>query len=536
MRTSVRLRTAVVAALAAATLPAAAAAPTRPPALTAVIVQGDSAGVVHAVVQGVIDANLGVGKVVADLPLVNGVSASLTSTELGLLGSLVVTPDAPVLTAMDAKGSPAPPPAPTNVFRDVTGATTVASAGNTGQGVGVAVVDTGVANLSDFSGRLKPGVDLSGEGNAWLDSFGHGTFVAGLVAGNGASSSGKYVGEAPGADIVPVKVAGKSGATTVSVLIRGLQWLYDNPGNVRVVNLSVGAVPRGPSALNPLNQAVEAMWRANFVVVASAGNNGSTRGTITSPGDDPLVVTVGALDDKHTTAPGDDTVASFSSNGPTASDGTWKPDLLASGKSVVSVTSTTSVVWNANKAARIGTRNFVGSGTSFSAAVASGAAALLVVDNPTASPDAIKAALLTTTNAGPGPPNDPTAHDPFSQGHGVLDVARAVDEPSISLVQDLVRPVPVLGSVLSLALTQLTSTWPQVTVDLLGNPVLPLDYPFPYSGAATTSPYFTSTAWNSTAWNSTAWNSTAWNSTAWNSTAWNSTAWNSTAWNSTAWN
>ncbi len=529
MRTAARLRTVAVAVVAAATLPASAAPPSRGPTLTPVIVQAGSSALARSAVQAVISLNAGVGKVVADLPLVNGVAASLTTVELGQLTSYVVTPDAPVLTAGAAKPAPAPTPKPDNVFPAVTGAAALAARGSTGQGVGVAVVDTGVASLPDFSGRLQPGVDLSGEGNAWLDSYGHGTFVAGLVAGNGASSSGRYVGEAPGADVVPVKVAGKSGATTVSVLIRALQWVRDNPGNVRVINLSVGAVPPGPTALNPLDQAVETMWRAGFVVVASAGNNGAARGTITSPGDDPLVITVGALDDKHTVTTADDAVAAFSSNGPTASDGWWKPDLLAPGRSVVSVTSTTSVVWNANKGARIGTRNLVGSGTSFAAAITSGAAAVLLHEKPASTPDNVKAALLTTTGAGPGPP-----YDPFQQGHGVLDVAKAVDEPLVSITQDVSAVVsPVLGAPISLLSRQLVSTWASVTP---GEALLyPLPYPFPYSGPGTAAPLFQSSAWNSSAWNSSAWNSSAWNSSAWNSSAWNSSAWNSSAWNSSTW-
>jgi len=337
---------------------------------------------------------------------------------------------------------------------------------------------------------------------------------------------------------VPVKVAGKSGSTTVSTLIRALQWIKDDTAdNIRVINMSVGAIPQGPTALNPLDQAVETMWNAGFAVVASAGNNGPYRGTVTSPGDDPLVITVGALDDKDTVTPDDDTVPSFSSNGPTSWDAWWKPDLIAPGKSVVSVMAPRSVIWNNFKSARVGTANFVGSGTSFAAAITSGAAAMLFVDNPTATPDNVKAALLTTTNAGPGTPQDP-----FQQGHGVLDVARAIDEPVLSIVQDVSAiPIPVAGAPIPLLSTQVVSTW--ASVDLIEQGLYPSAYPFPYVGDATTSldpdtfsPLFQSSAWNSSAWNSSALNSWAWNSSAWNSSAWNSSAWNSSAWNSSAWN
>ena len=253
-------------------------------------------------------------------------------------------------------------------------------------------------------------------------------------------------------------------------------------------------------------------------------------------GDDPLVLTVGALDDKDTVTPSDDAVPAFSSQGPTAWDGWWKPDLIAPGKSVVSVTSTTSVIWNANRSARVGTKNFVGSGTSFAAAITSGAAAIVLHANPLATPDNVKAALLTTTNAGPSPPQSP-----FVQGHGVLDVSRAVSEPLVSITQDVSSIVPptVLGVPIPKLSRQVVSTW--ATVVPLEQALYPQPYPFPYSGPATTSldgasPLFQSSAWNSSAWNSSAWNSSAWNSSAWNSSAWNSSAWNSSAWNSSAWN
>jgi serine protease AprX len=497
--------------------------------LSPVIVQAGSVTDARAAVESLVNS-LGVGQVGLDLPLVNGVTASLTDSEIATLKLTVrVSPDAKVLTAMAAAK---PPRQLDNVFPEVTGATTVVEGGNSGQDVAVAVIDTGIANLPDFTGRLAAGYDFSGENNPWLDSYGHGTFVAGLIGGDGSSSGGLYKGEAPGATLVPVKVAGKSGATTVSTIIRALQWVQDQGTDaIQVINMSLGAIPQGPTALNPLDNAVEAMWASGFVVVTSAGNNGPSRGTITSPGDDPLVITVGALDDKDTVTPTDDSVPSFSSNGPTRSDGWWKPDLLAPGKSVVSVISTTSVIWNNNKSARVGTRNFVGSGTSFSAAITSGAAALLLHENPAAGPDEVKGALLTTTNQGPGSPNDA-----WQQGHGVLNVARAAAEPVVSLHQDLsgFAPLPAGSSVL-LASTMAASGW--------ANPTTPFGPFFPYDGAAITSqdptnsePLFHTSAWNTSAWNTSAWNTSAWNTSGWNTSAWNTSAWNGTAWNTSAWN
>ena len=164
----------------------------------------------------------------------------------------------------------------------------------------MAVLDTGIDNLPDFSGRLVGGVDLTGGDNPFQDSYGHGTFVAGLIAGNGASSDGQYSGEAPGARLVSIKVAGADGTTHLATLIAGPAVGGRSPAAVRhqgpqhLPGLPVRSVHR---SLNPLDQAVEATWNSGITVVTSAGNAGPFNGTILSPGDDPLVITVGALDD-----------------------------------------------------------------------------------------------------------------------------------------------------------------------------------------------------------------------------------------------
>jgi hypothetical protein len=274
---------------------------------------------------------------------------------------------------------PGPPHPPTAVFPQTSQASSLVATGTDGRGVNVAVVDTGIDNLPDFAGRLVGGVDLSGEGNPLLDSYGHGTFVAGLIAGNGAASAGQYLGEAPAAGLVSVKVAGASGITDMGTVIAGIGWTVANRTRlgIQVLNLSLGTPPTSSTASNPLDQAAEAAWNSGIVVVTSAGNAGPFNGTITSPGDDPLVVTVGALDDNGTAGTSDDTMTTFSSVGPTSPDGWFKPDLVTSGRSVVSLRAPGSTIDNNHPTARIGAGHFVGSGTSFSAAIASGSVALI---------------------------------------------------------------------------------------------------------------------------------------------------------------
>jgi serine protease AprX len=240
------------------------------------------------------------GTILSQFHLINGVDATILTSlapVLDALPGITVTPDATVSVQSTTESTG--PHTPSDAFLQQTGANRLAAAGDTGQGTTVAVMDTGIDSLPDFAGRLVGGVDLTGEGNPYQDSYGHGTFVAGLIAGNGASSNGQYSGEAPGAHLVSVKVAGASGTTTLSTLIQGLQWAVDHQSRygIDVLNLSLGIKPTESTVINPLDQAVEAVWNSGIAVVVSAGNTGPFNGTILSPGDDPLVITVGALDD-----------------------------------------------------------------------------------------------------------------------------------------------------------------------------------------------------------------------------------------------
>ena len=341
---------------------------------------------------------------------------------------LVVTPDVTVNVQGSSNGSSGR--APAAVFAEQSGASELWAQGNTGQGVNVAVLDTGISPLPDFAGRLVDGVDLSGGNNPWDDQYGHGTFVAGLIAGNGASSGGQYTGEAPGAGLVSVKVAGASGQTDLATVIEGVGWTiaHESVDNIRVLNMSLGSVPSQSTVLNPLDHAVEAAWESGIVVTVSAGNDGPDNGTILSPGDDPMVITAGAVDDLGQTNPADDAMTTFSSIGPTDPDGWFKPDLVTSGRSVVSLRDPGSTIDTENPSARVGSANFVGSGTSFSSAITGGAAALLLSDHPYDTPNTVKGTLLGTTAPGP-------VGNPFVDGHGILDVAAADASTPMTLNQ-----------------------------------------------------------------------------------------------------
>ena len=462
------------------------------------------------------------GHVVGDLAAAGGVVADVTPAQLADLQAqpdLVVTPNASVSvndTSFTATRAPAA------VFPQTTGASQLWAKGIDGTGETVAVLDTGIDRLPDFGKRLIAGVDLSGEGNPFQDSYGHGTFVAGLIAGNGASSKNVYKGEAPGANLVAVKVAGATGVTDLATVISGINWVvaHRDQYSIDVLNISLGAIPTTSTVLNPLDQAVETAWQAGITVVASAGNSGPFNGTIVSPGDDPLVITVGAIDDNGSTDPTAATATTFSSVGPTNIDGWFKPDLVTSGRSVVSLRAPGSTIDTLYPSAQIGKANFVGSGTSFSTAITSGAAALVkqANQNPTKlkilsppktlTPNEIKAQLLGTTSPGP-------VGNPMVDGHGALNVLQAASQPGLELTQIAPSvPTPV-GTSVDLGTTWNGSSW---------------------NGSSWNGSSWNGSSWNGSSWNGSSWNGSSWNGSSWNGSSWNGSSWNGSSWNGSSWN
>jgi serine protease AprX len=457
------------------------------------------------------------GAILAQYHLINGVEAAIPAAVAPLLAAqpgITVTPDASV--SVQSTPESTGPHTPSDAFLQQTGATRLASAGDTGQRVTVAVMDTGIDNLPDFSGRLVGGVDLTGGGNPYQDGYGHGTFVAGLIAGDGASSGGRYSGEAPGANLVSVKVAGANGLTDLGALILGLQWAVDNQSRygIKILNLSLGFESALSTVINPLDRAVEAVWHAGIAVVVSAGNTGPFNGSILSPGDDPLVITVGALDDMATASVADDEMNDFSAAGPTSPDGWVKPDLVTSGRSVVSLAAPGSTIYSDYPSAAIGPANFVGSGTSFSAAITSGAAALVLADNPGLTPNQLKARLLGTTSPGP-------VGNPFADGHGALNAYAAATSGPMNLNQSTVGLLPTLpGIAVSLVPAGPADTW---NVNL-------------WSGLFLNQPPSSSPPWNGWAWDGADWDGWVWTGRAWNNGGWAGAEWNGAAWTGRAWN
>jgi serine protease AprX len=376
-------------------------------------------------------ARLG-GTVTRSLPIVSGFAATVPVHALSRLeatpGVRAVTPDA----ALHATSDPATDNLqPINsVFVREIGADVLRQRGHTGAGVRIALIDTGVgtavATSGDLSGRIVPVadpatpptrqrpvpptvacVDFSGE-RTCDDTFGHGTFMAGLMAGTGAASGGRFAGVAPDAEIVSVKVGGADGSADVSKVLAGIQWVvsFADRYDIRVLSLSFGTDSTASPRVDPLNLAVQRAWVAGITVVVSAGNfgpgprtttDGRAFGTISKPGDDPFVITVGAVDDRETPGISDNRLPAFSSWGPTA-HGVAKPDVVAPGGRVVSLRTPGSTI-DSLPGVLDGTYRR-GSGTSMAAAITSGLAALLLDardgtdGRPAWRPDDVKAALI----------------------------------------------------------------------------------------------------------------------------------------------
>ena len=297
-------------------------------------------------------ARLG-GVVTRDLHIINAFAAEMEAQDALALardqGVRWVSLDAPV----ERSGKQAPAPAsgsnPTNTYLDTLGVRSVWNMGLQGQGITIAVIDSGVSVDSDFSvsgsrnkSRLLKQIVFCTNSTSSNDVYGHGTHVAGIIAGNGSDSGGLYTGVAPQANLISLKIADGTGMAYESDVVKALQWVYDNSAsyNIRVVNLSLNSTVQMTYHLSPLNAAAEILWFNGIVVVASSGNEdgAAVNTTNAAPANDPFIITVGASDEQGTSSSSDDTFAPFSAFG-TTPDGFLKPDVVAPGKDIISILS-----------------------------------------------------------------------------------------------------------------------------------------------------------------------------------------------------
>ncbi|MBI1298894.1 S8 family serine peptidase [bacterium] len=321
--------------------------------------------------------------------------------------------------------TPAPPPTPPmpevctdcidtsmllSVYPQVLGASNMwnESVKKRGRNIAIAILDSGIANHPDLTNRAGKSrvltrVDFTNGGTV-DDFFGHGTHVAGAAAGNGQSLYGLFIGMAPEANLVDVKVTNDQGAGTTSGVVAGLQWVFENKNkyNIRVVNMSLNSTVAESYHNSPLSAAVELLWFSGVVVVVSSGNNGdkADAGIIYPPANDPFVITVGAVTDQWTVDTTDDVVAPYTAYGYT-NDGFMKPEIVVPGTDIVAPLASDDANLALRHPDRIwpgigGYKYFLMSGTSMASAVAAGAVAVLLGTEPDLTPDEVKGRLMST--------------------------------------------------------------------------------------------------------------------------------------------
>jgi serine protease AprX len=299
-----------------------------------------------------------------------------------------------------------------------------------GTGIGVAVIDSGVTSSSDVT--TKKDVDFTTKGGTG-DSYGHGTHVAGIIGGSGALSNYRFIGDAPNVNLVNLRVLDQDGNGYVSDVIEAIEWAVQNrnalgkdnrPLNIRVINLSLGHIPYESAVTDPLAIACRKAVMAGIVVVAAAGNYGKDSagnivyGGITSPGTEPSVITVGAVSTFNTLSRSDDTVASYSSRGPSI-DGLMKPDIAAPGTGIVAPMANNARLAKTYPQLIYNQYYMKLSGTSMSTAFVSAAAALVLQKNPGLTPNAVKAVLMYTAER--------RGQNPLEMGAGYLNALGALN-------------------------------------------------------------------------------------------------------------
>ena len=426
--------------------------------------------------------------------------------------------------------------------------------GYTGKGVNVALIDTGVAPVAALSGadKVVATVDLSTEANTpgaqFLDTFGHGTHMAGIIAGRDPGADPKlaathpewFMGVAPDAGLVSVKVGDNTGAVDVTQVIAGIDWVVENASalNIRVINLSYGTDSTLPYTVDPLDAAVERAWKAGIVVVAAVGNDGRSARHLLAPANDPYVVAVAAAESKNGSSSSKRwKVPTWANSG----NGQRDPDVSAPGASIVSLRDPGSRVDTEHPEGYVSTSLFKGSGSSQATAVVSGLVALLLSAKPSMTPDQIKKTL-----------SESALHDVISpqnarfSGFGLVraDLTKLADlaqsdkrwqnwpASNGSGNLDAVRNgsyVTVNGQVISGNITVTGAPWS--TSPWVG----PTWSEGTWNGSMFVDGSWRGAKWSGAKWSSGSWDGAKWSSGSWDGAKWSSGSWDGAKWSGAAW-
>jgi serine protease AprX len=372
------------------------------------------------------------GRVYGTLRIINGLAVTMSAAEAQHLAAGPDVHSVSLNTQITSQGGPMLDHARglaarqlQTTYDQTLGVTGLWRHGATGAGVGVAVVDTGIdGNLPDFrsrdgDSRVIGSAVTNPAATTAVDSYGHGTDVAGIIAGNGGHT--RYVGVAPGANLISIKASDEAGRATVLDVIYGIQFAVDHQRdyNIRVLNLSLDSATPQSYKTDPLDAAVESAWMRGIVVVAAAGNRGQADDAVQyAPGNDPYAITVGAVDENGSPNPLGDTIASWSSRGVTQ-DGVTKPDVYAPGAHIVSVLAPGSYFAKECPTCVVLGRYIRTSGTSMATPMISGLVADLLQAHPDLTPDQVKGALT----------NRDVSSNPSFQEPDAVRTASALDSP-----------------------------------------------------------------------------------------------------------
>ncbi len=390
-----------------------------------------------------------------------------------------------------------------------------AGKGATGQGIDVALIDSGVTPVVGLNqpGKIIYGPDLSNEGGQAnlrnLDTFGHGTHLAGIINGDDGNMVG---GIAPDSRIVSVKVAGATGQTDIAQVIAGIDWVVehknDNGLNIRVLNLSLGMPGVKASQGDPLSAAVERAWNAGIVVVAAAGNRGTTAGGIDSPAVDPYVIAVGAHE-MYDSSGAQDFIAPWSSVG----NQYRAPDFLAPGRSIMSFRVPGSKLDQMYPSARVDGTYFLGSGSSQAAAVVSGFVAAMLSRYPAFTNDQVKYVFQKESIDFKDVPST-------VDGNGKISPKDAIRAPKVALSAPKQQFTPALGTSSSQSVSAPSgATWSGGT----------------WSGATWSGGTWSGATWSGATWSGATWSGGVWSGATWSGATWSGATWSGATWSGATW-
>ena len=457
-----------------------------------VIVQGDK-GSSSSDVSSEVSKEDGKGK--KQFMSIAGVQASISGKDLLKLSRhphiLAITRNVPVSSAAYQDSTMWQDSTDMSILQNAFDPNTGEITGPAPQAPAIAIVDSGIENRSDFGNRIVASINLCSLcTDSAQDAEGHGTMVAGVAAG-----AGTYAGGAQNAPLVSIRTANANGESRTSDVVAAVDWILAHAAqyNIRVANFSLAGASDTSIRIDPLDKAVEALWLKGIVVVAAAGNhgNGGPVNMSYAPGNDPFVITVGALDQNGTSDPSDDTVPSWSAFGKTM-DGFGKPDVSAPGRYMVAPAPMDGTIAKMVPDRVLAPGYMWMSGTSFSTPVVSAAAAQILARHPGFTPDQVKGALMLAANYLPNVSGS-------AAGVGEIDagVASTLDDP----------PNPNVG------LYQFVT----------GNPVTGLRT---FDAASWASYLASGASWAQASWAEASWAEASWNSASWAEASWAEASWN----------